>query len=304
MEYIEITAKTVSEAITKACMQLGIPSDRLDIQVISEGSKGFLGIGNKPAVIKVAEKSEAEEVAAEKEEVQEEIFEEKVVVSENVSEEIPKEDHTEKEKHRNPRNRRRDNRRKNNRKAEGFAEANEIPAEKPVVVEEKREPLIKTEEEIAAMKESAGSFLKDVFAAMEIPAEINMEYVPENGCLDIDISGDDMGVLIGKRGQTLDSLQYLTSLVVNKDQKDYIRINLDTEDYRRRRKETLENLAKNIASKVKKTRKPVVLEPMNPYERRIIHSALQPNRYVETYSDGNEPYRHIVVAPRKRKEQD
>ena len=168
MEYIEITAKTVSEAITKACMQLGIPSDRLDIQVISEGSKGFLGIGNKPAVIKVAEKSEAEEAAAEKEEVQEEIFEEKVVVSENVSEEIPKEDHTEKEKHRNPRNRRRDNRRKNNRKAEGFAEANEIPAEKPVVVEEKREPLIKTEEEIAAMKESAGSFLKDVFAAMEM----------------------------------------------------------------------------------------------------------------------------------------
>ena len=154
------------------------------------------------------------------------------------------------------------------------------------------------------MKQSAEKFLKDVFGAMEIPAEMSMEYREDVGCLEININGDDMGVLIGKRGQTLDSLQYLTSLVINKEQKEYIRVKLDTEDYRRRRKETLENLAKNIASKVKKTGKTVVLEPMNPYERRIIHSALQPNRYVETYSDGNEPYRHIVVAPRRRKEQE
>ena len=105
-----------------------------------------------------------------------------------------------------------------------------------------------------------------------------------------------MGILIGKRGQTLDSLQYLVSLVVNKDQKEYVRVKLDTEDYRKRRKETLENLAKNIAYKVRRTRKPVSLEPMNPYERRIIHSALQGNKYVETYSEGNEPYRHVVIA--------
>ncbi len=105
-----------------------------------------------------------------------------------------------------------------------------------------------------------------------------------------------MGILIGKRGQTLDSLQYLMSLVVNKDQKEYVRVKLDTEDYRKRRKETLENLAKNIAYKVRRTRKPVSLEPMNPYERRIIHSALQGNKYVETYSEGNEPYRHVVIA--------
>ena len=104
-----------------------------------------------------------------------------------------------------------------------------------------------------------------------------------------------MGILIGKRGQTLDSLQYLTSLVVNKGKSDYIRVKLDTEDYRRRRKETLENLARGIAYKVKKTRKPVVLEPMNPYERRIIHSALQGNKFVETASEGEEPYRHVVV---------
>lgn len=308
MEYIEITAKTVNEAITKACMQLGIPSDRLDIQVISEGSKGFLGIGNKPAVIKVAEKKESENVKAEEKvvEVSEEISD--GVAKEVISgtEEISVTEETEetgeiKEKTRRPRNRRRDNRRKNNRKPEAAYGEFE---EKKVVVEEKREPLIKTEEEIAAMKEISEKFLKDVFAAMDIPVELGMEYEAESGCLSIDLKGDDMGVLIGKRGQTLDSLQYLTSLVVNKEQKDYIRIKLDTEDYRRRRKETLENLAKNIASKVKKTGKKVVLEPMNPYERRIIHSALQPNRYVETYSDGNEPYRHIVVAPRRRKEQD
>ena len=313
MEYIEITAKTVNEAITKACMQLGIPSDRLDIQVVSEGSRGFLGIGNKPAVIKVAEKKEAEpdikpEKKAvrkdEKADIKEESKESSEINSEEKTAQVSNADYSGevREKSRKPRNKRRgDNRRRNNRRNEADFE---IPAEKPPVAEEKREPLIKTEEEISAMKEAAGNFLKDVFAAMDIPAKMEMFYEEESGCLSVNIEGDDMGVLIGKRGQTLDSLQYLTSLVVNKEQKDYIRIKLDTEDYRRRRKETLENLAKNIASKVKKTGKTVVLEPMNPYERRIIHSALQPNRYVETYSDGNEPYRHIVVAPRRRKEQD
>jgi len=126
-----------------------------------------------------------------------------------------------------------------------------------------------------------------------------MEYNREFGSLDIDFSGEDMGILIGKRGQTLDSLQYLVSLVVNRDQKDYVRVKLDTENYRKRRKETLENLAKNIAYKVRRSRKPVSLEPMNPYERRIIHSALQNNKYVETYSEGNEPYRHVVVTLKK-----
>lgn len=127
-----------------------------------------------------------------------------------------------------------------------------------------------------------------------------MEYNAENGSLEVDFAGEDMGILIGKRGQTLDSLQYLTSLVVNKEQKDYVRVKLDTENYRKRRKETLENLARSIAYKVRKTRKTVSLEPMNPYERRIIHSALQGNRYVETYSEGNEPYRHVVVKLKNR----
>ena len=135
--------------------------------------------------------------------------------------------------------------------------------------------------------------------SMELEVELKIEYTAEDGSLEVEFIGQDMGILIGKRGQTLDSLQYLTSLVVNKGRQGYVRVKLDTEDYRNRRKETLENLAKSIAYKVRKTRKPVSLEPMNPYERRIIHSALQGNRYVETYSEGSEPYRHVVVKLKK-----
>ena len=164
---------------------------------------------------------------------------------------------------------------------------------------EEREVVQRTDEEIARIKATALEFLSGVFKAMELPVEIQMEYNAENGSLEVDFAGEDMGILIGKRGQTLDSLQYLTSLVVNKEQKDYVRVKLDTENYRKRRKETLENLARNIAYKVKKTRRPVSLEPMNPYERRIIHSALQGNKFVETYSEGSEPYRHVVVAPKR-----
>ena len=150
--------------------------------------------------------------------------------------------------------------------------------------------------EIKEIEERASVFLHDVFASMDLgEVEITSRYNTTDGCLEVDFEGQDMGILIGKRGQTLDSLQYLTSLVVNKGKADYIRVKLDTEDYRRRRKETLENLARGIAYKVKKTRKPVVLEPMNPYERRIIHSALQGNKFVETVSEGEEPYRHVVV---------
>ena len=149
------------------------------------------------------------------------------------------------------------------------------------------------------LESKAKKFLSDVFSAMGIQAEIDLSYDEINTTLDINIKGDEMGVLIGKRGQTLDSLQYLVSLVVNKNNDEYIKIKLDTENYRARRKETLENLAKNIAYKVKRTRKPVSLEPMNPYERRIIHSALQNDKYVETYSEGEEPYRKVVINLKK-----
>lgn len=145
-------------------------------------------------------------------------------------------------------------------------------------------------------KEKVEEFLADVFGAMQIKVDVNIDENPEEKTMNIDLSGEDMGVLIGKRGQTLDSLQYLVSLVVNKGEEDYVRVKVDTENYRQRRKDTLENLAKNIAFKVKRTGKAVVLEPMNPYERRVIHSALQGDRYVETHSEGEEPYRKVVVT--------
>ncbi len=149
------------------------------------------------------------------------------------------------------------------------------------------------------LEDMAMTFLSDVFGAMNI--SVSMEAVFDEGEreLSINMSGDDMGILIGKRGQTLDSLQYLVSLVVNKESEDYIRVKLDTENYRERRKETLETLAKNIAYKVKRTRRPVSLEPMNPYERRIIHSALQNDKFVVTRSDGEEPFRHVVISLKK-----
>lgn len=150
-----------------------------------------------------------------------------------------------------------------------------------------------------SLTDLAKDFLTDVFAAMHMTVVIEVSYNDEEKEMTIDLSGDEMGVLIGKRGQTLDSLQYLVSLIINKETEEYIRVKLDTENYRERRKETLENLAKNIAFKVKRTKRPVSLEPMNPYERRIIHSALQNDHYVTTYSEGEEPYRHVVVALKK-----
>ena len=290
MEFIEIQAKTKQEAITKACIDLGVSSDRLEYQVISEGSSGFLGIGAKPAVIRARKKEEPAEVemsAAEevlKESVREAILEdEKKTDTASAAEQsektadVPASVKEEK-----------------SAESEDTSEAQADDSDNTAADESAPE---RSEEDIITMKASASKFLDSVFKAMELPVDITMEYDKEADALNIDFAGKDMGILIGKRGQTLDSLQYLTSLVVNRDQKHFVRIKLDTEDYRRRRKETLENLASNIARKVKKTRRPVSLEPMNPYERRIIHSSLQSNRFVETHSEGNEPYRYVVVTP-------
>lgn len=209
MEYREYKAKNVDEAITNACVDLGITTEQLDYEVIEKGGNGFLGIGSKPAIIKARKNQSVEDMIRE--------------------------------------------------------------------------------------------FLNKVFSAMELTVKlnINMEEGEKENIVNVDIIGDDMGILIGKRGQTLDSLQYLVSLVVNKDSDKFNRIKLDTENYRARRKATLENLAKNIALKVKRIKKPVALEPMNPYERRIIHSALQDDKFCTTRSEGEEPYRHVVVALKK-----
>ena len=207
MEFINVSAKTVDDAITEACQKFSVTSDKLEYEVVEEGSSGFLGIGSKDAVIKARVKS--------------------------------------------------------------------------------------------SVQDKAKDFLRDVFEAMNLTVVVDVKYDELEKTMDIDLSGDEMGVLIGKRGQTRDSLQYLVSLVVNKDVEDYIRVKVDTENYRKRRKDTLENLAKNIAFKVKRTKRPVSLEPMNPYERRIIHSALQNDKYVTTHSEGEEPFRRVVVTLKK-----
>ena len=208
----------------------------------------------------------------------------------------------------NRRSRRRNNDRRRNRgsrenaEAEGAEARQERPAKTEGGSRERRRrkderPL--TEEEIVMVKERADKFLTDVFGAMGMEVTINQDFDPTDNILSVEVEGDDMGVLIGKRGQTLDSLQYLVSLVVNKGLNTYVHVKADTENYRERRKKTLENLAKNVASKVKRTRRPQTLEAMNPYERRVIHSALQGDRYVTTYSEGEEPFRHVVVTMKK-----
>ncbi len=207
MNIVEVSAKTVEDAITEALIKLGCTSDQIEYEVIEKGSAGFLGLGSKQAKIKVW-KTVGPEVA-----VQE--------------------------------------------------------------------------------------FLGNVFKAMDMEVQVDIEQDNENDTMDIDLKGQDMGILIGKRGQTLDSLQYLVSLVANKKSENYIRVKLDTENYRKRRKDTLENLAKNIAYKVNRTKHSVTLEPMNPYERRVIHYALQNDRYVSTHSEGDEPFRHVVVTLKK-----
>jgi len=206
MEYIEVSAKTVDDALTEALVKLGATSDQVEYEVIEKGSTGFLGIGSKPAVIKIRKKC---------------------TVEDNIRE-----------------------------------------------------------------------FLGKVFKAMELEVEIII--TKEDNNYAVDLKGADMGVLIGKRGQTLDSLQYLTNLAVNKNVEEHVKVKIDTEDYRNRRKETLENLAKNIAYKVKRTKRPVSLEPMNPFERRVIHSALQNDKFVTTHSEGDEPYRHVVVTLKRQ----
>ena len=209
MEYIEVSAKTVDDAITEALVKLGVTSDQLEYEVIEKGSTGFLGIGSKNAVIKAR-----------------------------------------------------------------------------AIVE-------------VSVEDSVKTFLNDVFKAMDMEVEIITNIDEADKLIDVELKGDDMGVLIGKRGQTLDSLQYLTNLAINKNSDNYYKVKIDTEDYRKRRKDTLENLAKNIAYKVKRTKRPVALEPMNPFERRVIHSALQNDKYVTTHSEGEEPYRHVIVTLKK-----
>lgn len=257
MDYIEVRAKTIDDAITDALVQLGVTSDQLDYEVIEKGSAGFLGINRKDAVIKARKKVVVPE---KKEVVKETVAEEKV----------------------------------EKKQPAPAAKKESAPAQKTEKAEKTSAPI-----DYAPLVENVKSFLSQVFQAMQLEVEIITKVDEDNRMIDVEFKGPEMGMLIGKRGQTLDSLQYLTNLAVNKQSDSYVKVKLDTEDYRKRRKETLENLAKNIAYKVKRTKRPVSLEPMNPFERRVIHSALQNDKYVSTHSEGEEPYRHVVVTLKK-----
>ena len=267
---IRVSAKTVDDAITEALIQLGVTSDRLEYEVIEKGSAGFLGIGMKQAVIEARRKPEPEP----------EPEPEPVIMPEIKPE--PEIREVKKEK---PAYRKKEKPEKKVRK--------EIKEEaKPQETEREETVLAEVQEgTIRAVEE----FLENTLKAMDMDVEIKTG-IDSDGALSIDMKGEHMGILIGKRGQTLDALQYLANRVANKHQDGYVRVKLDTENYRARREETLRHLAKNIAHKVKRTRRSVALEPMNPYERRIIHSALQSDPFVTTHSEGEEPYRKVVVT--------
>ena len=290
---IRVSAKTLDDAITEALIQLGVTSDKLEYEVIEKGSAGFLGIGMKQAVIEAWRKEEEPEPDI------------REIIKEEMSFSLDKEN--EKKEQIQPKKEKKERR----EKKEKFSsqEKKEKPAkEKPVkenIVKEQAaeapesEAPVKEKQELAKVEEqtikAVEEFVKDTLKAMNMEVEITSS-IDEDGALCVDMKGEHMGILIGKRGQTLDALQYLANRVANKHQDGYVRVKLDTENYRARREETLKHLAKNIAHKVKRNRRPVALEPMNPYERRIIHSALQSDPYVTTHSEGEEPYRKVVVT--------
>ena len=299
MNEITVSAKTLDDAITEASIQLGVASDQMEYDVIEKGSAGFLGIGSRQAVIRARiKKTVTEEIKAEE------------IKPEEIKKEFKKDfrkdrtefvGHKERKEHKEYKKDSKKDFKKEPKKE--FVKENKpetvsaVTAAAPVY-EEKKELHVAVVTE--ATQKICEKFLQEVLQAMGMGEVTIVSSIDEEGALAIEMSGDNMGILIGKRGQTLDSLQYLTNRVANKSQDGYVRVKLDTEDYRKRRKQTLENLAKNIAYKVKRSRKPISLEPMNPYERRIIHSALQADDRVSTHSEGEEPYRRVVVTPNRR----
>ena len=266
-EWIEISAKTVDDAINEGLARLGTTSDKMEVDVIERESSGFLGLfGKHDAKVRVRLKEIKPAPVPEKKVVKEV---KPASVKNNKVEAKPEE--------------------------KPLADIQRKPKKKIDEIE-KNEPVSADRQEKA--KADAVKFLTDVFKAMNLEAVVNVEFDTAENELSIDVKAEDMGVLIGKRGQTLDSLQYIVSLAINKDSNEYVKVKLDSENYRIRRKETLENLARNIASKVKRTGRQVSLEPMNSFERRIIHSALQGDPDCETFSEGNDPYRKVVVKPK------
>lgn len=289
--------KTIDDALLEASIKLGVPSSEVAYTVVEEGSSGILGLFSKNPVIEAwkmtdeekAEKAAAERRAAEAEAAAKAAEERAAAKAEEekaakyAAAEAEKKAATEAE-----------------RKAAAEAEEKADEASTPAVDDAKKEDNARASLSHEEIESRITTFLNEMFGAMNMEVKLTFSYDDDN-TVNVDLAGDNMGVLIGKRGQTLDSVQYLVSLVVNKGKEKYVRVKLDTEDYRNRRKATLESLARNIAYKVKRTRRPVELEPMNPYERRIIHAALQNDKFVTTRSEGEDPYRHVVVFLDKEK---
>ncbi len=261
MEYTEFSGKSLESVLSDACRHFSVEASDLDYEIVDMGKSGILGFNTKPTVIK----------ARIKEGVNKEI-KVNTDTAPVIREESPKDTGTS--------------------FSSGKAEKS---SEDAVSSSDNAGSRIDEEE----TKNRVQKFLADLFKAMELDVSSEISLNTAERSLNIELSGPEMGILIGKRGQTLDSVQYLASLIVNKGTSEYIRVKVDTEDYRERRRKTLENLAKNLAFKVKRTKRPVSLEPMNPYERRIIHSALQGDRYVVTHSEGDEPFRRVVITLKK-----
>lgn len=312
MDSARVSARNYDEALTKALIELGTTSDNVDVEIIERGTNGFLGIiGVKPWILKVTVKKSKDIEVAKKNNTS---------VAKNVSvSATPKA--TPKVREQKSPIEKKDIEKKDEPVKEPLAQKKEVKVE-PVDTSKAKETAtevvdeytkfygedkyessnkkILTNDELEAVRGVVDGFLNDLFKAMDLPAHANYNFSFKTNELSIVIEGEeDLGVLIGKRGQTLDSLQYILSLVVNKSSESYIRIKLDTENYRKKRKEKLELLAKNIASKVKKTGRFTELEPMNAYERRIIHAVLQGDNMVSTKSVGEEPFRHITIYPKK-----
>ena len=290
MEYIEVTGRTIDDALTNACLKLETTSDNIEYEVIEKGSNGLFGIFNsKPTKIKARVKAGVSSVDDEFSKLE---AKEKKSIDDTIKSEIKAESKKEVVKETEKAVKKETAPKADNSKvsATQAVNASEEDLEEKANNNEPR-PVLSNEE----IESRIRTFLGDMFSAMDIPVEVKITFDTEEECVNVELIGENMGLLIGKRGQTLDSIQYLTSLVLNKGKEKYVRIKVDTENYRKRRKDTLESLAKNIAYKVKRSRRSVALEPMNPYERRIIHSALQGDKFVSTKSEGEEPFRHVVV---------
>lgn len=290
MEYIEVTGRTIDDALTNACLKLETTSDNIEYEVIEKGSNGLFGIFNsKPTKIKARVKVGVSSVDDEFSKLE---AKEKKSIDDTIKSEIKAKSKKEVVKETEKAVKKETAPKADNSKvsATQAVNASEEDLEEKANNNEPR-PVLSNEE----IESRIRTFLGDMFSAMDIPVEVKITFDTEEECVNVELIGENMGLLIGKRGQTLDSIQYLTSLVLNKGKEKYVRIKVDTENYRQRRKDTLESLAKNIAYKVKRSRRSVALEPMNPYERRIIHSALQGDKFVSTKSEGEEPFRHVVV---------